>query len=414
MEDTPKNLVPSAESPAKVLAVDDIRTNLKLLDVILGTLDCQVVLARSGDEALALLERDEFAVVVLDVKMPGMDGYEVANRARGNVRTRDVPIIFLTAGERDPRDVLRGYDSGAVDFLFKPVDATILRSKVKVFLDLYESRRRIARAKRELDKAYQDLTRTQTQLIHSAKMASLGELVAGIAHEINNPLAFVLAHIGTTRRSFARVEELVGAPLQGEASEDWTRGMNRLSECVVGLERIRALVSKLRVFSRMDEGERKLANVPQCLDAVLMILSHRISDRVAVETELEAPPLLDCYPGLLNQALLNLVANALDVTPEGGRITVQTTVFEGEYRLSVTDHGPGIPTELRDRVFEPFFTTKQAEQGTGLGLSITDSIARQHGGSIEFECPESGGTVFTLRLPLQPPPPSPPPSGASQ
>lgn len=382
-----------------MLAVDDVEANLVALEALLEELDCSVVRARSGNEALGALLRREFAVMILDVQMPGMDGYEVALHARSNARTRDVPIIFLTATDGTREAALRGYGSGAVDFLFKPLDPTVLRSKVRVFLELYAARRQIADKSAALARAYRELQEAQAQLVQSAKMASLGELVAGIAHEINNPLAFVLSHLDTARRNLASVHESAGASWTEDARERWDRASSRLGEMQLGLERIGDLVVKLRTFSRKDEGERKVVDISKCLDAILSILGHRL-ERVRVETHVGAPGELDCYPALLNQAVMNLVANAIDAIDGEGTIIITTGRDGDAFRIAVKDSGPGVPAAVRDRVFEPFFTTKPVGRGTGLGLSITYSIVQQHGGTLQLENAEDGGAIAVIRIPL--------------
>jgi two-component system NtrC family sensor kinase len=390
-----------------VLVVDDVEGNLVAVEALLADLDCEVVLARSGNQALRHLLKREFAVALLDVQMPEMDGFEVARHARQHPLTRDVPLLFLTATHDSDEGVLRGYGSGAVDFLFKPIDSLILRSKVGVFLDLYRSRSEITSQKRaletthaELQKAYSELTATQAQLIQSAKMASLGELVAGIAHEINNPLSFAVSHLDTAQKSLAHVEAEHATGWSESTRHHWSRARSRLHEMALGLERIRELVIKLRTFSRLDEGERKRVNLRECLESVLMILKHRMKDRILVELALGLPEEIECYPGLLNQALLNLLANAIDAIVGQGTIKIVTGLSGGAYQIGISDTGPGIPADIRQRVFEPFFTTKPVGQGTGLGLSITYSIIEKHGGTISVDCPEDGGTTMTLRLPL--------------
>jgi two-component system, NtrC family, sensor kinase len=391
---------PSGISRPAVLVVDDVEGNLVAVEALLADLECDIVLARSGNQALRIMLKREFAVILLDVQMPEMDGFEVARHARQHPATRDVPLLFLTATHDSDEGVLRGYGSGAVDFLFKPIDSIILRSKVRVFLDLYRTRSEIAAQKRALEHAYQELQTTQAQLIQSAKMASLGELVAGIAHEINNPLSFAVSHLDTAQKSLAYVVAENGSSWSEASSQHWSRAASRLHEMTLGLERIRELVIKLRTFSRLDEGERKRVNLRECIDSVLMILKHRMKDRIIIDLALGVPEEIECYPGPLNQALLNLIANAVEAMVGEGRIRIATGSVGGEFVISVSDSGPGIPPAIRPRVFEPFFTTKPVGQGTGLGLSITYSIIEKHGGTIGFECPESGGTVMTIRLPL--------------
>ncbi|MET0592854.1 MAG: ATP-binding protein [Polyangiaceae bacterium] len=420
---------PSDPSKPSVLVVDDVEANLVAFRALLDGLGCEVVVAKSGNEALRQLLKREFAILLLDVQMPEMDGYEVALHARQNPATREVPIIFLTADHHSEEKVLRGYGSGAVDFLFKPLNPSVLRSKVRVFLELYGQRRQIADAKialerknlelqnladsnaalaekfrianEELEKAYRELQTTQAQLVQSAKMASLGELVAGVAHEINNPLSFAVSHLDTARRIFEKLEPECTASLAEASAVAWKRAMSRIVEMAGGLDRIAELVIKLRTFSRLDEGEQKKVSMKECVDSVLMILAHRMGDRIRAEKDLREPDQIDCFPGLLNQALLNLVSNAIDAIEGEGRVAISTGIEGDVFAIKVADTGHGIPEGLRERVLEPFFTTKPVGAGTGLGLSITYSIVRKHGGTLELSSGADGGTVAAIRLPLE-------------
>jgi two-component system, NtrC family, sensor kinase len=440
--------LPATPSRGAVLVVDDVQANLTAMDALLSELDCDVVLAHSGNEALLHLLRRNFAVMLLDVQMPEMDGYEVARFARENPTTRDVSIVFLTAGgtasrgldshrpgARRPGDgltdenVLRGYGSGAVDFLFKPVNPTILRSKVRVFLELDQGRRqlvsahgaleaknrelveavaskaalaeRFQQANVELQRANLELKTAQTGLIQAAKMASLGELVAGIAHEINNPLSYCVSHAETVKRCFGMVETFAGAALSDSAAQPhWERARSRLKDISAGLARITDLVLKLRTFSRLDEGEIKRVDVKECIDSVLTILGHRLNQRIHVELECAPPERIECNPALFNQALMNLITNAIDAIAGEGTIGVSSGGAGDMYRLVVQDSGSGIDPAVRERIFEPFFTTKPIGVGTGLGLSIAYSIVQKHGGKLDAEDAPGGGTRMVLQIPL--------------
>jgi two-component system NtrC family sensor kinase len=392
--------LPLAPLPG-VLIVDDVQANLVALQGLLEEMGCEVVLARSGNEALRQLLKREFAVMLLDVQMPEMDGYEVAAYARQNPATREVPIIFLTATHNDERNVLRGYGSGAVDFLFKPISAPILRSKVRVFLELYAGRRQTIDAMERLERAYRELQATQAHLIQSAKMASLGTLVAGVAHEINNPLSFALSHLDTVQRSLAFLHGEMEPALSDAGRDHWSRARSRLTEMGGGLERIRDLVLKLRTFSRLDEGERKVASIREAVESVLTILDHRLKDRILVQCNFGEPERIECFPGPLNQALMNLISNAIDAVEDNGTIAISTGLDGDGFVISIVDSGAGIPSAIRDRVLEPFFTTKPVGHGTGLGLSITYSIVQRHGGTLELSDAEGGGTKAVVRLPLE-------------
>ena len=260
----------------------------------------------------------------------------------------------------------------------------------------------LKRLNEDLKAAYAELQLKQLQLIQAAKMASLGELVAGIAHEINNPLAFIMSHLSTAGASMTKVEGELGQPLSEAARVHWERARDRLQESQLGADRIRDLVVKLRTFSRLDEGEKKKVSIAECVMSVLKILEHRHKDRIRVETHLGYPDVVECFPSLLNQAIMNLVSNAIDASGEQGEISITTGADGGDFVIVVADRGHGIPDELRARVLEPFFTTKPVGVGTGLGLSITYSIVQTHGGTIELTPRVGGGTNATIRFPLAP------------
>jgi two-component system NtrC family sensor kinase len=231
-------------------------------------------------------------------------------------------------------------------------------------------------------------------------MASLGEFVAGIAHEINNPLAFVISHLETARRNLELVAAEVEPRLSAGACEQWRRARERQKEMASGLERIRDLVVKLRTFSRIDDGsEVSRVGFRECIESVLTILGHRLQEKIEVVTRFDAPDQLDCHPGLLNQVLLNLIANAIDAMGDVGTLTLSTSLRGDDYVITVGDTGCGIPQHLSDRVYEPFFTTKPVGRGTGLGLTIAYAIVRKHGGSLELDSVEGLGTLATVRLP---------------
>jgi two-component system NtrC family sensor kinase len=307
---------------------------------------------------------------------------------------------------------------GAVDVIFKPIDREILRSKVRAFVDLHESRRELSVKNAELQlqhaeltRAYAELRTAQAGLIQAAKMASLGALVAGVAHEINNPLAFVMSHVQTAIKSFDRSlsERAAGRADSSEAA--WQIGKDRLLETQLGLERMNELVVKLRTFSRLDEGERKSMSVQESISAVLTILNHRFKGRIEVELSLQGPDRIDCFPALFNQVLLNLLSNAADAIGERGVIEIATHEADGVFELRVKDSGPGLSEATRQRLFEPFFTTKGVGEGTGLGLAISYAIVQKHGGTIELSNAPGGGAVALVRVPLtfEPQPISEPP-----
>jgi two-component system NtrC family sensor kinase len=256
----------------------------------------------------------------------------------------------------------------------------------------------LAAANQELEAANAQLRETQAQLVQSAKMASLGELVAGIAHEINNPLAFILAHQSTVERA---VRDAMTA--EGEArNKPLAKAAERLESIRTGLVRIQDLVVKLRRFSRLDDGEWSQVDIPDAIDAVLTLLQPKTPPTVVVERRYGPARRLESSPALVNQVVMNIISNAVDaIDPATGRIVIETRTEGDRFVIAITDNGPGIPADVRERVFEPFFTTKDVGSGTGLGLAIAYGVVRSHGGEITIESGEEGGARFILAVPMQ-------------
>lgn len=426
-------LAASLLGPKRVLAVDDSATYLHELLAVLRGEGYDVVPARSGEEGIEMLATQPFDCILLDLVMPGIDGIETCRRIKASPLHRDIPLIMLTAAE-NRKAMIEALASGADDFISKSSELEVLKARVRAQLrrkqfedehrsvrekllrsqieaaearaarELAETRAKLVEAleqkNQELTLAYRDLQTAQSQLVQSAKLASLGELVAGVAHEINNPLAFVISHLGTVRRSTLKVDEVVRSSLTADALTAWQRALDRLGEMDVGLQRMRDLVLKLRTFSRLDEGERKVVSIRECIESLLTILGHRLKDRIEVEAHYGDPDSIECYPGLLTQAIMNLVANAIDALPGRGKITISSGMQGDLYRISVADTGTGIPEAVKHKILDPFFTTKPVGQGTGLGLSITYSIVRKHAGSLAFHDVEGGGTEACILIPI--------------
>jgi two-component system, NtrC family, sensor kinase len=326
--------------------------------------------------------------------------YELGRRALAEgIGLLDVIALYdemMKAFVRDASPDQRGAAAAAVADYFRE----FLSPYEMSFRGYQESNRELQRLNQELADANAELRTKQAQLVQSAKMASLGELVAGVAHEINNPLAFVSSHVNTAQNCLVKVGAEVKPLLSAPMADQLARAQSRLHDADSGLERIRELVIKLRVFSRLDEGERKEVNVSECVESVLTILRHKFEPRIEVITHFGHPDLLDCYPSLLNQAIMNLVANAIDAIEQAGKIWINTGADADGYVIMIADTGHGVPPELRERIFEPFFTTKPVGQGTGLGLSITYSIIERHRGTLEIVPRTGGGTLAIVRLPL--------------
>jgi len=243
-----------------------------------------------------------------------------------------------------------------------------------------------------------ELERTQTQLLQSEKMRSLGQLVAGVAHELNNPIGFVHANLQLLP---GYVDKLIGAQeAGGDASKPREAIRKLLSRSREGTERVKSIVMDLRSFSRMDQAELTDADLNAELGRTLGLMEPRFKDGIRIEREFGRLPPVRCYPAQLNQVFMNLVLNACDALEGHGTVRIATEPLAEGVRVSIADDGPGIPPEIRARIFEPFFTTKPSGQGTGLGLSISHGIVERHGGNLSVECPPEGGTIFRIDLPL--------------
>ena len=315
----------------------------------------------------------------------------------------------------------RAFDAGLDEFIPALLDPGVLRVRLRAIvrrkllqdeMQQFEADRRdraitlerarmaeaLTQANRELEAANAKLIETQARLVQAAKMASLGELVAGIAHEINNPLAFILAHQATIQRLLGKIapEAIPDEDIRGFIA----KVLDRATSMGTGLRRIQDLVLNLRRFSRMDEGGFQLVDIREAIDTILTLLSPKLGDRIVIGRRYEGPPALWCSPALLNQVVMNIVSNAADAIEGPGRIEI-TAMAEGDsYLIVIEDSGSGIPDDLQERVFEPFFTTKPIGAGTGLGLAIAYTVVQAHKGLITVARSPLGGASFKISVPL--------------
>ena len=274
---------------------------------------------------------------------------------------------------------------------------------------LEESNLRLDEKNAELTRLFRELQEKESQLVHSEKMASLGQLVAGISHELNNPISFLYAN------SKALQEYLQDLQTLWEQSNPNPKGARKrafekimadlkaiITDNLQGSKNVKELVQNLRNFSRLDQAARKKASLVEGLESSLKILKPQIPENVKIKKDFRADPLILCNPGQMNQVFVNLIGNALQaVGKENGKIILRTLTLNQTFLIQVQDNGNGIPKENLPRIFEPFFTTKDVNQGTGLGLSISYSIVQRHGGRLTVESAEGQGSTFTVRLPLR-------------
>ena len=273
--------------------------------------------------------------------------------------------------------------------------------------------------KEELGAALEHLRQSQYQLIQSEKMASLGQLVAGIAHEINNPVNFISAGVESLNANLAEIGQVLDiyhkiTPKNVESKlkeiealkekieyKEAIREIDKLISSIKnGTKRTTEIVKGLRTFSRMGEDIIKTADIHEGLDSTLILLHNRYKDRIEIIRNYGNIPQIECYPGQLNQVFMNILSNAIDAIDTTGKITITTTNIDGMVRISIKDTGRGIPEHLKERIFEPFYTTKEVGRGTGLGLSISHGIVEKHKGSIDVESEAGKGSEFVVLLPV--------------
>lgn len=353
----------------KALLVDDTEENLVALEALLQPLEIQYLKARSGPEALELLLRHEVALALVDVHMPGMDGFELAEYMRSTERTRSVPIVFLTAG-RDPARVFEGYEAGAVDFLHKPLDGTVLVSKVKAFVELFEQRKQLAER--------------LAQLEGSLRMNEL--FMAVLGHDLRSPLSVVTM-------GAAALQQL---PDASPAVCALARRMNNSAR------RMERLVTDLTDVARVRSGQPLLVRPVPCeLDEVVMKVVQELEaqgGRFVVEVTGDLRGQWD--PERLAQAVTNLLSNAVEHGDGDAPVRVYVEGRATGVRLSVHNRG-SIPQDLQAALFEPFRTTRHPgdrRRGLGLGLYIVHQIVRAHAGTVTVDSDPARGTTFRIDL----------------
>lgn len=405
----------------KVLIAEDEAVSRHLLTSYLKQWGHEVVAAADGAEAWRLFQQQEFPLVLSDWVMPEMDGLELIQHIRERATGAYVYIILLTA-RSEKQDVIAGLEAGANDFVTKPFDRGELRVRVRAGERIIELEQALAAQNRALREA-------QAALVQTEKLASLGQLAAGMAHEINNPVAYVANNLAVLRRDVPAALQVLDKYREGReqlrrVAPDLVADAERLEEeidlsyiraslprlferSLDGLSRVRDIVKNLRDFARLDEAQFKEADLNAALQSTLEIAGHEIKKKtIALRTQFGELPPVFCHPGKINQVFLNVLMNAIQASESGGSIEVSTRTDDrtaGGVAIEVRDAGCGIKAEHLPHIFDPFFTTKPVGQGTGLGLSVSYGIIRDHGGAIEVDSEVGRGTLFRIRLPLRPP-----------
>jgi len=418
-----------------IMVVDDKPANLKLLGSILKEKGYTIRIFTRGDLALKSAVSDPPDLILLDVTMPGMDGYEVCRELKKQSLTKDVPVVFISAlTETD--DKIRAFKSGGVDYITKHFQVEEVHARVEIHLTLKRIKADLEDKNRTLAQAFDELKKAQQVLVQSEKMAALGVLVAGIAHEINNPVNFIKSSTLGLLKDIQDIERLLETYGRYERMESQRESdavirqvkqdidfeilvreiPDMVSNILEGVRRTEEIVNSLRSYSRMSDTARQATDLREILEQSLAILRNRYSNRIDIIREYREIPSIPVHPGKLMQVFINIISNAIDafetgVIQESGqkyrenRITLKTEPCTRDgsswVKIQIEDNGPGIPPALLSRIFDPFFTTKDVGKGTGLGLSISIGIVNEHNGIIEVESNENSGAVFSIFLPSE-------------
>lgn len=401
----------------KLLVVEDNREMAKIIISFLQD-KYKVLWAQDGAAGLEMARKEEPDLIISDVMMPVKDGYQLCKEIKEDEKLRFTPVILLTARE-DMVSKIEGLESGANDYLLKPFDSRELLARVKSLLNLRALEKELYKSYHEIQKTHQELKATQVQLLHSAKMSSLGQLVAGVAHELNNPLSFVYGNLHFLKEYANNVKEALQAlvGLNFSHSEDLEK-IKKLREefsldyiladldevvkgCYEGAQRAKEIVQDLRTFSRSDEAEAKRIDIHQTMNTTLKFLGKTYKNKITLHLDYGDIPKIECYAGQLNQVFMNILSNAADAIQGKGDVWISTRLLDEWVEIKIKDNGIGIPSEHLDKIFDPFFTTKEVGKGTGLGLSISYGIIQKHGGNIQVDSQVGVGTTVTIQLPMK-------------
>jgi signal transduction histidine kinase len=408
----------SDQEAVDILLVDDQPAKLLSYEAILAELGENLVKAGSATEALEQLLKRKIAVILIDVCMPDLDGFQLASMIRDHPRFQTTAIIFVSAIQVTDLDLLKGYELGAVDYVPVPVIPELLRAKVKVFAELYRKTRQLemlnaelesrvtqrtaelAQTNAELEQRVEQRTREReaalAQVHQMQKLESLGQVTGGVAHDFNNLLMAILGNLELVRNYL---------------SEN-PRGLRLIDGAIQGAERGATLTKRLLAFARRQELKPETVDVVKLVDSMVEMLRRSLGPTIQIRTEFQpdlAPTRVD--PNQFELALLNLALNARDAMPDGGHLNItahceRVTAGDipglepGDYvSIGVRDTGCGMDTDTLTRAPEPFFTTKDRGRGTGLGLSIVDGLVGQSGGAMRISSQPGSGTNVQLWLP---------------
>ncbi|MBP0014733.1 MAG: response regulator [Roseofilum sp. SID2] len=446
--------------PANILLIDDMPNNLRLLSSLLTKQGYKVRSVINGAMGLKAAQAKPPDLILLDINMPDLNGYEVCTKLKAHEVTQEIPVIFLSALD-DVLDKVKAFRVGGSDYITKPfqIEEVIVRvqnqlqlrkaqqmlaeqnvvleqeicDRKKIQSSLEDREMQLKQQTERLEAALTKIQNTQLQLIQSEKMASLGQLVAGIAHEINNPISFIYGNVHYVNDYLDNLVSTIkmyqkSYPNPTENIKDFTEDIDldfviddlksMMDSMKTGVERIHAIVLGLRTFSRLDEADIKSVDLHEGIESTLLMVQHRLqeTDRhppIQVFKHYGELPSVTCYSGQIHQVFLHLIENAIDAIEDKSfdpsfsedfipTIEIHTeSTDDHQVIVCFQDNGVGIIDDIKNQIFNPFFTTKSVGQGSGLGLSICyQIIVEQHQGQLTYSALPEGGSQFTIQIPV--------------
>lgn len=400
-----------------------------------------ILTCNSGDTALNILSENEIDILLLDIIMPGISGIDLLKKIKSNQQYADLQVIMFTS-LTDKDSLKKSFEYGATDYVNKPIEPVEFVARINAAirvreyqLNLNESMAIIKNKNSELQSINETLIKTQNYLIHKEKLISIGELAAGIAHEINNPMGFVSSNFETLGKYTAKVKTLIDkyrelTAMVKENNEDYCLLIKEqldqlrtledkskiefilkdtdeiIKDINDGLSRITYIIQSLRRFARQDiSDEVTRSDLNEIIDETLLIVRNEIKYNIKIHKNLGNDMIVDCNRSQIGQVVLNIIMNASQAIKnhavQNGTISIKTYIENNYAICSVSDNGPGIDEKIKNQIFDPFFTTKDVGEGTGLGLSISyDIVVNKHKGELFIQDTPGGGATFIFKLPL--------------
>jgi len=416
---------------ADIMIVDDTPENIRFLSSLLQSQGYTVRKAINGKMALTAVKSLLPDLILLDINMPSMNGYEVCKELKKDPDTRSVPVIFLSALD-DVKDKVKAFQVGGIDYITKPFQLEEVLVRIKNQLTIRHLQIQLQKQNEQLQQSFQDLQKAQAQLIQKEKMVSLGQLAAGMAHEINNSVGFISGNIDFADQyhqdllNIIRIyqrEHPIPTPALAEELQNIDMDFiiadinNVFNSMRTGTERISTLILALRIFSRLNESDVKSVNLHQGIDSTLLLLQSKMKPErhrsgIQVIKNYSDLPNITCYASQMNQVFLNLLNNAIDALEFGpGKFWHETTIptiwigteltNQERVKITVKDNGMGIEEKIKPNLFNPFFTTKPVGKGSGLGLlTCYEIVVDKHQGQLTYNSQFGQGAEFIVEIPV--------------